>query len=387
MADMLRRDETRANGILKRNLSKNGCASSSAAADVPTTLGLPLDTLEYVVTVRLGTPAVTQTLEIDTGSGLSWVQCRPCPARRCQPQKDPFFDPGKSSTYSPYTCGSSECAELRRARYGAGGGCSSHSLCRYIVKYGDGSNTTGTYGSDDLTLTSSSDVVRKFRFGCSHATQGTVGRVDGLLALGGGAQSLVSQIGGKAFSYCLPPTPERTGFLSLGAPPLVSASRYVVTPMHRSRQDPTFYFVLLRAISVAGRRLDMPPSVFAAGSVVDSGTIITRLPPTAYRALRAAFRKEMRAHGYPPAGPNSILDTCYNLTGVGDVKLPRVALVFERDATVELHPSGVMEQDCLAFAPTAEDGSPGIIGNVQQRTFEVLYDVGGGAVGFRRGVC
>jgi hypothetical protein len=30
---------------------------------------------------------------------------------------------------------------------------------------------------------------------------------------------------------------------------------------------------------------------------------------------------------------------------------------------------------------------PGILGNVQQQTMEVLYDVGGGAVGFRRGAC
>jgi hypothetical protein len=269
-----------------------------------------------------------------------------------------------------------------RVRYG-NGHCSS--VCRYVVQYADGSNSTGTYGSDALALTSS-HVVDKFQFGCSHAAPGVVGRADGLLALGGGAQSLVSQMGETAFSYCLPATPNDTGFLNFGMP-RVAAHRYAVTPMYRSKQSPTFYLVRLQAIDVAGRRLSVPPSVFAAGAILDSGTIVTRLPPTAYRALRAAFRRKMRA--YPSAPRNSILDTCYNLTGTShDVKLPRVALVFERNATVELHPAGIMEQGCLAFAPTGEDdGDTGIIGNVQQRTFEVLYDVGGGAVGFRRGVC
>ena len=113
--------------------------------------------------------------------------------------------------------------------------------------------------------------------------------------------------------------------------------------------------------------------------------MITRLPPTAYQALRAAFRGRMGA--YRPAPPRGNLDTCYDFAGVFVVRVPRVALVFDGNAVVELDPSGILFNDCLAFAPTSGDGLPGVIGNVQQRTIEVLYDVGGGAVGFRRGAC
>uniref|UniRef100_A0A0A9HQT0 Peptidase A1 domain-containing protein n=1 Tax=Arundo donax TaxID=35708 RepID=A0A0A9HQT0_ARUDO len=155
--------------------------------------------------------------------------------------------------------------------------------------------------------------------------------------------------------------------------------------MYRSVRAPTFHVVFLKAITVTGRRLDVPASVFAAGAVVDSGTVITWLPPAAYRALRTAFRAEMKV--YPPARPRSILDTCFNLTGVGHVKLPRVALVFDRGAALELHPAGILLYECLAFASSGDDKAMGIIGNVQQRTFEVLYDVRGGALGFRRGAC
>ena len=196
----------------------------------------------------------------------------------------------------------------------------------------------------------------------------------------------MSQAAAKAFSYCLPPTASYSGFLTLGAPPRAASSRFAVTPMYRSGSADPFYLVRLRGIAVAGRRLRVPPSAFRAGAVMDSGTIVTRLPPKAYRALRAAFRKEMRMHPRRAVPRSSLLDTCFNLTG-GDVKVPSVSLVFERGATVELDPSGIIRRGCLAFASSGDDGAPGIIGNLQQWTLEVLYDVGGGAVGFRRGAC
>jgi len=195
----------------------------------------------------------------------------------------------------------------------------------------------------------------------------------------------VSQAAARAFSYCLPPTASYSGFLTLGAPPRAASSRFAVTPMYRSGSADPFYLVRLRGIAVAGRRLRVPPSAFRAGAVMDSGTIVTRLPPKAYRALRAAFRKEMRRYPRRAVPPVALLDTCFNLTG--DVKVPSVSLAFERGATVEVDPSGIIRRGCLAFASSGDDGAPGIIGNLQQWTLEVLYDVGGGAVGFRRGAC
>lgn len=376
---ILRRDQLRADDILLPR-------EADVSVTVPTALGTSVNTLEYVVTVGLGTPAVRQTVNIDTGSDLSWVQCRPCPVPPCHRQGDAVFDPSKSSTFSSFPCGSPACARLG-ARYA--GGCSRGGglRCGYAVNYTDGSSTTGTYSSDTLTMTASSGgVVSGFTFGCSHSERGFSDgdRTDGILGIGGGAQSLVSQTRSRAFSYCLPRSASHTGFLTLGVPH-ISSSRFAVTPMRSFRNIPTFYVVILQAITVAGRRLDVAPSVFSAGSIMDSGTIITRLPPTAYRALRAAFRAEMKM--YRLARPLSILDTCFNLTGVRRVQLPRVSLVFDKGATVELHSSGILQYGCLAFAPNDNDTTPGIIGNVQQRTLEVMYDVGGRAVGFRRGAC
>jgi hypothetical protein len=140
------------------------------------------------------------------------------------------------------------------------------------------------------------------------------------------------------------------------------------------------------AITINGQPLNVPPEAFAAGTVLDSVTIFTRLPLTVYGALRAAFRDKMVAYRRAPAQEE--LDTCYDLTGVRFVRLPRIALVFDRNAVVELDRSGILlDNGCLAFAPNNDDSAPAILGNTQQQTIEMLHDVGGGYIGFRRQAC
>ncbi|TKW41286.1 hypothetical protein SEVIR_1G305000v4 [Setaria viridis] len=381
LEERLRRDQLRA-AYIQRKFSgaKAGAGDVQQQSDltVPTTLGFFLQTLEYVITVGIGSPAVTQTMLIDSGSDVPWVQCKPC--SQCHPQADPLFDPSASSTYSPFSCTSDTCVQLGVE----GNGCSSSQQCQYIVRYGDGSSTTGTYSSDALVL--GSNTVTNFQFGCNQVESGFDDQTAGLMGLGGGPQSLVTQTAGtfgKAFSYCLPRTSTSSGFLTLGAG--TGSSGFVKTPMLRMRQVPTFYGVRLQAIRVGGRQLNIPTSVFSAGSVMDSGTVITRLPPTAYSALSSAFKAGMKK--YKAAPPSGLLDTCFDFSGQSTISMPAVALVFSGGAVVDLVGEGIILGNCLAFAATSDDSALGIIGNVQQRTFEVLYDVGGGAVGFRAGAC
>ncbi|KAM0922495.1 hypothetical protein ACQ4PT_006020 [Festuca glaucescens] len=379
LADLLSRDESRAN-YLRRQFSGSSRAGALHQADlvVPTTLGSFAGTLEYVITVGIGSPAVTQTLIIDTGSDISWVRCRSSAGST-------LFDPTQSTTYTAFSCSAPACLELGEA---GDGFSKSTSECQYVVHYGDRSSTVGTYGADTLALAGSDSeaVIADFRFGCSHEEEGFHDQTDGLMGLGGDAQSLVSQTAatyGNAFSYCLPPTPIFSGFLTLGAPSNTSA--FATTPMIRSEKEPTFYAVLLQAIIVAGKELSVTPSVFSGGSLVDSGTVVTRLPPTAYAALSAAFRANMSQ--YPLAEAKSLMDTCFDFSGRAYVMIPSVALVFDGGAVVYLDANGIMLENCLAFAATDEDGSTGIIGNVQQRTFEVMYHVGENLIGFRPNAC
>ncbi|KAG2653586.1 hypothetical protein PVAP13_1NG465200 [Panicum virgatum] len=356
--------------------------SKAAAATVPSSWGYDIGTLNYVVTASLGTPGVAQTLEVDTGSDLSWVQCKPCAAAACYSQKDPLFDPARSSSYAAVPCGGPACAGL--GLYAAG--CSA-AQCGYVVSYGDGSNTTGVYASDTLTLTAT-DAVQGFLFGCGHAQSGLLTGIDGLLGLGRLQVSLVGQTAGAyggVFSYCLPTKPSTAGYLTLGAAEGGAAPGFATTQLLPSPGAPTYYIVMLTGISVGGQALSVPPSAFAGGAVVDTGTVVTRLPPAAYAALRSAFRGGMAAYGYPSAPPNGILDTCYNFAGYGAVTIPSVALTFSSGATLTLGADGILSFGCLAFAASGSDGGMAILGNVQQRSFEVRID--GASVGFRPGAC
>ncbi|KAK3129056.1 hypothetical protein QOZ80_6BG0470880 [Eleusine coracana subsp. coracana] len=389
LAETLRRDRARRNHIISK-ASGRLATLSDAGVRIPTALGDAVDSLEYVVTLGIGTPSVQQTMLIDTGSDLSWVQCKPCNSSECYPQKDPLFDPSSSSTYATIPCGIDACKQLVHDFYNHG--CTNGtgpSLCQYGIQYGDGSVTTSLYSTETLTL-APGVTIKNFSFGCGHNQKGPNAKYDGLLGLGGAPESLVSQVAGQygdAFSYCLPPGNGTAGFLALGTPGNNTAS-FVFAPMHKLAHISTFYVVTLAGISVGGKQLNIPPAVLSKGMIIDSGTVITGLQPTAYSALRSAFRSAMSAYPLLPPNQDLELDTCYNFTGHSNVTVPKVSLTFSGGATIDLDvPSGVLLQDCLAFTGGTYDNSIGIIGNVNQRTFEVLFDTGRGNVGFRPGAC
>ncbi|CAL9196383.1 unnamed protein product [Musa hybrid cultivar] len=354
-----------------------------AASSIPAHSGISLGTGNYVVIVGFGTPKRDQTVIFDTGSDVTWIQCQPCVVT-CYQQQDPIFDPSQSSTYLNISCSSAYCTDLGAS------GCSS-STCVYGVQYGDNSYTVGFYAEDTLWLTPY-DVIPNFRFGCGERNDGLFGKAAGLIGLGRDKPSFVSQTYqryGGVFTYCLPPTSSSTGYLRFGGGYPSSDLRF--TPMLSGASSPTFYYLTLTAISVGGQQLLVPPTVFSvAGTVIDSGTVITRLPPTAYSALRSAFRQEMTAYKSAPA--LSILDTCYDLSGLDKVTVPEVALHLGGGATIHLDITGILyiaslSQACLGFAANRADTDLGIIGNVQQRGLDVVYDVSKHVIGFGPGGC
>ncbi|MCO5589116.1 hypothetical protein L7F22_043082 [Adiantum nelumboides] len=60
---------------------------------------------QFLAVLKIGTPPVSFTAIVDTGSDLVWRQCRPC--KQCYPQTDygfPIFDPIHSSTFRKAPC-------------------------------------------------------------------------------------------------------------------------------------------------------------------------------------------------------------------------------------------------------------------------------------------
>ncbi|XP_078444662.1 aspartyl protease family protein At5g10770-like isoform X2 [Wolffia australiana] len=348
---------------------------------IPARSGLYLGSGNYVITLSLGTPTKTQTVIFDTGSNINWVQCRPC-AVACYSQAEPIFDPVQSSTYRNVTCTDPLCTGLSIR------GCST-GTCLYSVTYGDGSSTVGFLATDTLTLTPT-NVLNNFVFGCGQNNRGLFKGAAGLLGLGRSSYSLNSQLSGtlgKVFSYCLPSTDSLTGYLNLGSP-LKPPTGF--TAILTNSRAPSLYFIDLIGISVGATRLNLSPTVFrSVGTLIDSGTVITRLPPMAYAALRAEFQARMTQYARAPAV--SILDTCYNFASGTTISYPIIKLHYTSlDVTLPgvgvFYPVGG-STFCLAFAGNTDPAQPGIIGNVQQKTFEVTYDIPGNRIGFATAGC
>lgn len=384
--EILLRDEARVNSIHSK-LSTNSDVKVTDSTTLPAKDGSTIGSGNYIVTVGLGTPKKDLSLIFDTGSDLTWTQCQPC-VRSCYQQKEPIFDPSDSKSYTNISCGSTLCDSLISAT-GNSLNCAS-TTCVYGIQYGDSSFSVGFFGKDRLTLTST-DVFDDFYFGCGQNNQGLFRGAAGLLGLGRDKLSLVSQTAqkyNKLFSYCLPSSSSSTGFLTFGGSSSKSAK---FTPLATISSGSSFYGLGFTGISVGGRKLSISLSVFStAGAIIDSGTVITRLPPTAYASLRSAFRRLMSK--YPSAPSLSILDTCYDFSNYNTIRVPKIGFFFNGGVEVDIAVTGILyangvSQVCLAFAGNSDDNDVAIFGNVQQKTLEVVYDVAAGKVGFASGGC
>ncbi|XXG80261.1 hypothetical protein AAC387_Pa09g1175 [Persea americana] len=387
---MLEQDQARVDSLQSRisGRAQSQAKVSLEQATVPARSGHSLGTGNFIVTVGFGTPKKDMSLIFDTGSDVTWIQCQPC-AGTCYPQQEKIFDPAQSSTYLNVSCSSAECSQVSSAT-GNPVRCSS-STCVYAIQYGDQSFSVGFLSHEKLTL--STDVFSNFQFGCGQNNQGLFGTTAGLLGLGRNKISFVSQTAqkyGQVFSYCLPASSSSTGYLTFGGYKPSSAIKF--TPLLTDSSKPSFYFIDFIGMAVGGRQLPISSSVFSTGgTIIDSGTVITRLPPSAYTALRSAFRQAMSK--YPSSPAVSILDTCYDFSGFSTVTVPKIAMQFRGGANIDIDSSGILvgvggpSKACLAFAGNSAAGDVTIIGNKQQQTFEVIYDVGKARVGFGAGGC
>ncbi|KAG9138045.1 hypothetical protein Leryth_001310 [Lithospermum erythrorhizon] len=351
----------------------------------PLTSGANQGSGEYFTRVGVGRPVKQFYMVIDTGSDISWLQCKPC--TECYEQSDPIFNPGSSTTYKSVGCSSQQCNALRVSA------CQANS-CLYQVSYGDGSYTVGDFATESVTFGSASaKSIPNVAIGCGHQNEGLFIGAAGLLGLGHGKLSFPTQIKTTSFSYCLV---QRDSSASStldfdSAPPRDS----VTVPLLRNPKINTFYYLPLAGLAVGGRPVSLPESVFAfdssgyGGVIIDSGTAVTRLQTAAYNSLRDSFVK-LSQH-LPKSSSFALFDTCYDLSSMSSVTVPTVAFRFGGGKTVALHPKNYLipvdsaGKYCFAFAPTS--GSLAIIGNIQQQGTRVSYDLANNVVGFSPDKC
>ena len=408
-SDMFTKDEERVRYVHSRLANKVDVSSSDTTAtsdkvgrpklvSTPLKSGLSIGTGNYYVKIGLGTPAKYFSMIVDTGSSLSWLQCKPC-AVYCHTQVDPIFDPSTSKTYKALPCSSTQCSSLKGSTLNDPGCSNSTGACVYKASYGDSSFSVGYLSQDVLTI-NPPQTLSSFVYGCGQDNQGLFGMAAGILGLANDKLSMFAQLStkyGNAFSYCLPtsfssPNSSKEGFLSIGSSSLTPLSSYKFTPLLKNAEVHSLYFVDLTAITVAGRPLGVAASSYKVPTIIDSGTVISRLPMTVYTALKNAFVRIM-SKKYAQAPGFSILDTCFKGSVKGmSASVPEIQIIFLGGANLALKVNNILLEiedgtTCLAIAGSPEDKPIGIIGNYQQQTFKVAYDVANSKVGFAAGGC
>ncbi|XP_027336285.1 aspartyl protease family protein 2-like [Abrus precatorius] len=382
----LQRDSARVKtftSIVSAALNKTQVPGSGSGFSSSVISGLAQGSGEYFTRLGVGTPPRYVYMVLDTGSDVIWLQCAPC--KKCYSQTDPVFDPSKSKSFAGIPCGSPLCRRLDSP------GCNQKNACQYEVSYGDGSFTSGDFSTETLTFRRT--AVSRVALGCGHDNEGLFVGAAGLLGLGRGGFSFPSQTGNRfnqKFSYCLVDRTASAKPSSVVFGDLAISRTARFTPLLKNPKLDTFYYVELLGISVGGAPVrGISASLFRldptgnGGIIIDSGTSVTRLTRPAYVALRNAFR--VGAAHLKRAPEFSLFDTCFDLSGLTEVKVPTVVLHF-RGADVSLPaanyliPVDTSGSFCFAFAGTMSGLS--IIGNIQQQGFRVVYDLAGSRVGF-----
>ncbi|KAK7243866.1 hypothetical protein RIF29_38679 [Crotalaria pallida] len=341
----------------------------------------------YLMQIFIGTPPIQILAKADTGSDLSWIQCLPC--LQCYKQTAPIFNPKKSTTYRDELCDSKACMLLKLPSCGASG------ECRYEVVYGDNSLTVGNLATDTVSFNNSIGrrIIKypNIVLGCGHTNIGRFRPTgEGIIGLGGGPLSLVSQLGNKVgkrkFAYCLLPLYQTTGNnkLKFGVDTQINRRGVVSTPLV-SKLPKTFYHITLTGISINGHVVK--PIIRESGNIiVDSGTTLTFLNSDLYDQVEAAI-SEAIDETYPDRGPPAPYKLCY--TDGSIKKFPSITFQFFASPNeLKVYPIGlfgrVKGRMCLLIIPT--DGIQ-IIGNLLQVYHNVEFDIDKKMISFARSNC
>ncbi|KAF7824955.1 aspartic proteinase CDR1-like [Senna tora] len=218
----------------------------------------------------------------------------------------------------------------------------------------------------------------------------------GIIGLGGGPLSLVSQIGalygGRRFSQCLVPfhtDPNVAGTLRFGEGSEVSGEGVVTTPL-ASEEGETNYKVTLKGISIEETFVPFNTSndVLSKGNIMlDSGTPTTYLPQDFYDLLV----QELKGHSTMVPiedDPDLGSQLCYK--SEGNLEGPILTAHFENDADVPLMTTQTFvppKDGVYCFAMAGSSDGEYIFGNFAQSNVLIGFDLEKKTVSFKPTDC
>lgn len=340
----------------------------------------------YVVRVQIGTPGQLLFMVLDTSNDAAWVPCSGCTG--CSTTT---FSPNTSSSYGSIECSVPQCTQINGFSCPATGS----TTCLFNQSYGGDSSFSATLIKDSLRL--ANDIIPNFAFGCINTISGKSIPPQGLLGLGRGSMSIISQSGSLysgVFSYCLPSFKSYyfSGSLKLG--PSGQPKTIRTTPLLRNPHRPSLYYVNLTGVSVGRVKVPIAPELLSfnpntgAGTIFDSGTVITRFVQPIYNAIRDEFRKQVN-------GPFSTLgafDTCFEATH--EAVAPAITfyftglnLVLPLENSLIHSSAGSLACLAMAAAPNNVNSVLNVIANLQQQNLRILFDVANSRLGIARELC
>ncbi|CAO2141362.1 unnamed protein product [Urochloa humidicola] len=388
-ATLIRREKainfTRAVHQSHERLSMLTARLDAAAGRVSTQTPLRWDgSGAYDMEFSIGTPPQKLTALADTGSDLIWTKCGACAS--CAPQGSPSYNPDKSSSFSKLPCAARLCGALKNespaTSCGTGG-----TECDYKYSYGLAEDphhyTQGYLGSETIAL--GGDTVPGIGFGCTNMSEGGFGTGSGLVGLGRGPLSLVSQLNAGAFSYCLTRDVSKGSPLLFGSMSDLAGAGVQTTPLLPSH---VFYAVNLKSISIGATRT---PGTGNNGIIFDSGTTLTYLSEPAYTAARTAVLAQTTALPRASSGTNGF-DTCFQIpdNGNSSVEVPTMVMHFDGGADMDLPPANYfaeVSQGVLCWIVQRSPSRTSIIGNIMQTNYHVRHDLDKSVLSFQPANC
>ncbi|KAK1374170.1 aspartic proteinase CDR1-like [Heracleum sosnowskyi] len=375
---------------IRRSMTRSSHMFTPKLASSPPTIQSPLTAVtgEYLMKISVGTPPLDFLAAADTGSDLTWIQCKPC--IECYQQNTPIFDPKRSSTYRNQPCQSKVCQKPLS--------CGDKNFCNYAFTYGDGSYTEGDISLESFTFETTSGkpvVVPNISFGCGHKAGGNFDKfTDGIVGLGNSDLSIINQlrntINGK-FSYCMVPSKSNVpSKISFGSNAIVSGYGVQRTPFF-TRDQQLYYYLFLESVTIGEANIKFVTETYSNNAndkdgniIIDSGTTLTYLPSEFYQLVEDEFKRSISS---TPVEGEDELTLCYKNEEGFEKEVPTITFHFT-GGNLELSVLNTMLEIedgklCFAMAP----GGTAIFGNVQQTSCLVGYDLEAKTVSFKKTDC
>ncbi|XP_043700192.1 aspartic proteinase NANA, chloroplast-like [Telopea speciosissima] len=379
------------------------------------------DTASYYVTFRVGTPPQEFLLLLDTGSDLTWMNCRLKSNQGNRNAKElnttkRVFHPEHSKTFKTIPCNTTLCREDFADLMSNTVCPTPNSPCSYEYSYVSTEVAQGIFAYDTVTVNLTNGSKKKIPdmlIGCTQVwnDSNSLSKADGVFGLGFNSHSFVSNVYKKfhgKFSYCLMDqyaTKNVTNYLTFGhrsstqgIPPKMKFTTLGLIGDH--------FGVSVKGIYVNGVKLKIPAKVWdiekGGGVVIDSGFSLTMWVQEAYGPIIAALEKPLLGKLKRVESEN--FDSCFkvpNTTTMYESLVPKLEIEFLHGVRLKPAVSSYFidaddtgEVKCFGFSQTpvddkeaSESNSISILGSMMQQNHLWEFDILQDRLGFAPSSC